>query len=200
MSQPSPAQPTPEPPPLPRSAPLNVARNPRASRSGSAAQAPPAVSSATDAPSSSILQQRAAGNRRARRARPPGWAIAFVGFARRTKDFLARTLPGSLVQRKRELGTVGLSLLVHLVILLLFSMWLLPAGTADDMLRLFSATPEEPELRLLHGADMISNQRNNIKFLQLLRGLQFTTCPYTRDSQLQIPFLDLKTIMKARLC
>ena len=146
MSQPSPAQPTPEPPPLPRSAPLNAARSPRASRSGSAAQAPPAVSSATDAPSSSILQQRAAGNRRARRARPPGWAIAFVGFARRTKDFLARTLPGSLVQRKRELGTVGLSLLVHLVILLLFSMWLLPAGTADDMLRLFSATPEEPEM------------------------------------------------------
>ena len=25
-------------------------------------------------------------------------------------------------------------------------MWLLPAGTADDMLRLFSATPEEPEM------------------------------------------------------
>ncbi len=146
MSQPSPAQPTPEPPPLPGSAPLSAARSARASRPAPVSKTPPTVPSAADPPASSILQQRAAGNRRGRRGRPPGWAVAFAGFTRRIKDFLARTLPGTLVQRKRELGTVGISLAVHLVILMLFSVWLLPAGTADDMLRLFSATQEEPEM------------------------------------------------------
>lgn len=69
-----------------------------------------------------------------------------AGFTQRTKEFLARTLPGSFVQRKRELGTVAVSMLVHLLVLLLLSFWLLPGGAKDEMLRLFSVTPEEPEM------------------------------------------------------
>lgn len=148
MSQSSPAQPTPEPPPLPPSALPQSPGGARVSRSTTAAKSSAATSAAATAaaPASSILQQRAAVNRRNRRGQPPGWAIALVGFTQRTRTFLARTLPGSLVQRKRELGTVGISLVVHLVVLLLFSVWLLPAGTTDEMLRLFSATQEEPEM------------------------------------------------------
>ncbi|MGV2340842.1 MAG UNVERIFIED_CONTAM: hypothetical protein LVR18_44965 [Planctomycetaceae bacterium] len=65
--------------------------------------------------------------------------MALVNFSQKAKELIAKKLPGNLMARKRELGTAALSLLLHLVILLLFSIWLLPGGAADEVLRLFSA-------------------------------------------------------------
>lgn len=102
--------------------------------------APPAVAQ----PSVSAALQGRSAARKSRRGKPPGWAVALVSFSQKTKEFIATKLPGNLMARKRELGTVAISLLLHLVVLLLFSIWLLPGGAADEVLRLFSAAPEEP--------------------------------------------------------
>ncbi len=104
---------------------------------------PPSPVSVAQPSVSATLQGRNAA-RKSRRGKPPGWAVAVVSFSHKTKEFIARKLPGNLMARKRELGTAGISLLLHLVVLLLFSIWLLPGGAADEVLRLFSAAPEEP--------------------------------------------------------
>lgn len=144
MTEPAELQSTPVPP-VPPPAP-RPARPAAAARPASAATPPPVAQPTVVAAQSSVTSVMQARNapRKNRRGKPPGWAVALVNFSQRAKEFIAKKLPGNLMARKRELGTAALSLLLHLVILLLFSIWLLPGGAADEVLRLFSAAPEEP--------------------------------------------------------
>jgi len=146
MTEPADLQSTPVPPvppAPPRAARAASSAAPRPNRSVTPPPIPAAGVAVEQSSVSSVLQQRTAA-RKTRRGKRPGWAVALVSFSQKAKEFIAQKLPGNLMARKRELGTAGLSLLLHLVILMLFSLWLLPGGTADEVLRLFSAAPEEP--------------------------------------------------------
>ena len=94
--------------------------------------------------SGSIMEQvQSQTRRRVRRGRPPAWAIACVQRLQQLRNFLQTRLPQGLKSRRREMLTLLISVLLHVVVGLCFATWLMPETARDDLLTLLSGPADD---------------------------------------------------------
>ncbi|HCP11848.1 MAG TPA: hypothetical protein DIT89_05895 [Planctomycetaceae bacterium] len=103
----------------------------------------PADPGVADRSAKSVLQSRTKPVRR--RRRPPAWAVKLAEQIRVAKVFLRTGLPNLFRDRRREISTVVVSFAVHLLIGLMFAVWMMPDSTTDGVLRLLGAVDDAAE-------------------------------------------------------
>ena len=96
-------------------------------------------------PGSIMEQVQSQTRRRVRRGRPPAWAIACVQRLQQLRNFLQTRLPQGLKSRRREMLTLLISVLLHVVVGLCFATWLMPESARDDLLTLLSGPADDAD-------------------------------------------------------
>ena len=78
-----------------------------------------------------------------RRRKPPAWALKVGNSIITLKHLVREKLPDSIRKRRRELITAAASFLIHLVVVMLLTLWMLPQESRDSMLAIISGQVED---------------------------------------------------------
>lgn len=136
-----------------------------------------------------------------RRRKPPAWAIKVGNSIIGLKHFLRGKLPGSIKRRRRELITALASFLIHLMIALFLTLWLLPQESRDSVLAIISgqvpdALNEEPlEVVEIVQPEVITDLNVDSTMKQMVaeldKGLHRDQFDSPEDTELRMPIEDL---------
>lgn len=109
----------------------------------------------TEAPRS-VLQEVASRRRnRRRRIVLPAWIHRFIGLIGRLRPVLLQTTPNWFLSHRQTLMTLFTSGVVHLLIVILLGLWVLPLGTAHQMIALLAVRVPEKEAVALELAEIV---------------------------------------------
>lgn len=116
--------------------------------------------------SGSVLSQvKQQTSRKSRRNKPPSWAVSVVASGRGVRAFLLHHFPGLLMHRRRELGTLVGSLVVHILVALCFAYWLLPYSATNDLLSISGVLTDDSDVVDVTALDRIV-QPDSLKDLE----------------------------------
>lgn len=139
-----------------------------------------------------------------RRRQPPAWAVSLAARLQSLRHFLRHGLPALLKNRRREVLTVLVSFAAHLVIGLLFAVWMMPDAATDGVLRLLgvvdkAADDVQPEdIPQIVQPDSMQDLQVDSTMKQMLseldRGTQRMNLNSPRPEDLTLPVDDLQDL------
>jgi hypothetical protein len=116
------------------------------SNTGDNQNSPPPRNSFTgsqDRSQSVLTQVNQQTRRKRRRNKPPEWALRLVKGSRWLRESVLLELPGMLQERRREIGTMTVSILLHLAMAFCLAAWLMPQSATDDLLAITGSLTED---------------------------------------------------------